>query len=211
VNFLDLKVAKKIVPPPDLVHRAWCGTANARQGTAQHLTRAEVRAVARKPTSKKERVALASGSIPTPLRPGGRRSRSQASLLCSGHMNRKSVGRPRVRPDQRAADIVRVKVSPPARSPNREIGGSPATPRYARKGESVADPRRGRPEACVLLGRNLETVNIIARDQFERVSTCSMQAIGGERGGTGQDSRRSTNETERCCSRFWRMLKSAGH
>jgi len=56
---LDLKVAKKS-SAAGLVHRAVVRQlANARQGTASTLTRAEVRGGGRKPYKQKERVALA--------------------------------------------------------------------------------------------------------------------------------------------------------
>ena len=68
---LDLKVAKKS-SAPDLVHRAVVRQlANARQGTASTLTRAEVRGGGRKPYKQKGTGRARQGSIRTPLRPGG--------------------------------------------------------------------------------------------------------------------------------------------
>ncbi|MCX5930795.1 MAG: 50S ribosomal protein L4 [Cyanobacteria bacterium] len=68
---LDLKVAKKS-SAADLVHRAVVRQlANARQGTACTLTRAEVRGGGRKPYKQKGTGRARQGSIRTPLRPGG--------------------------------------------------------------------------------------------------------------------------------------------
>jgi large subunit ribosomal protein L4 len=68
---LDLKVAKKS-SAADLVHRAVVRQlANARQGTASTLTRAEVRGGGRKPYKQKGTGRARQGSIRTPLRPGG--------------------------------------------------------------------------------------------------------------------------------------------
>jgi large subunit ribosomal protein L4 len=68
---LDLKVAKK-GSANDLVHRAVVRQlANARQGTASTLTRAEVAGGGRKPYKQKGTGRARQGSIRTPLRPGG--------------------------------------------------------------------------------------------------------------------------------------------
>ncbi|MCT0219371.1 50S ribosomal protein L4 [Synechococcus sp. CS-1329] len=68
---LDLKVAKKSTAAA-LVHRAVVRQlANARQGTACTLTRAEVRGGGRKPYKQKGTGRARQGSIRTPLRPGG--------------------------------------------------------------------------------------------------------------------------------------------
>ena len=68
---LDLKVAKK-GSANDLVHRAVVRQlANARQGTASTLTRAEVAGGGRKPYKQKGTGRARRGSIRTPLRPGG--------------------------------------------------------------------------------------------------------------------------------------------
>ncbi|MGB5241597.1 MAG: 50S ribosomal protein L4 [Prochlorococcaceae cyanobacterium] len=68
---LDLKVAKES-SAADLVHRAVVRQlANARQGTASTLTRAEVRGGGRKPYKQKGTGRARQGSIRTPLRPGG--------------------------------------------------------------------------------------------------------------------------------------------
>jgi len=68
---LDLKVAKES-SAADLIHRAVVRQlANARQGTASTLTRAEVRGGGRKPYKQKGTGRARQGSIRTPLRPGG--------------------------------------------------------------------------------------------------------------------------------------------
>ncbi|MBD2422404.1 50S ribosomal protein L4 [Cyanobium sp. FACHB-13342] len=68
---LDLKVAKES-SASDLVHRAVVRQlANARQGTASTLTRAEVAGGGRKPYKQKGTGRARQGSIRTPLRPGG--------------------------------------------------------------------------------------------------------------------------------------------
>ena len=68
---LDLKVAKETTAN-DLVHRAVVRQlANARQGTASTLTRAEVAGGGREPYKQKGTGRARQGSIRTPLRPGG--------------------------------------------------------------------------------------------------------------------------------------------
>ena len=68
---LDLKVAKE-ASAQDLIHRAVVRQlANARQGTASTLTRAEVAGGGRKPYQQKGTGRARQGSIRTPLRPGG--------------------------------------------------------------------------------------------------------------------------------------------
>ena len=68
---LDLKVAKE-TSAADLLHRAVVRQlANARQGTASTLTRAEVAGGGRKPYKQKGTGRARQGSIRTPLRPGG--------------------------------------------------------------------------------------------------------------------------------------------
>jgi len=68
---LDLKVAKESTANA-LVHRAIVRQlANARQGTASTLTRAEVAGGGRKPYKQKGTGRARQGSIRTPLRPGG--------------------------------------------------------------------------------------------------------------------------------------------
>jgi len=68
---LDLKVAKETTAN-DLMHRAVLRQqAHSRQGTANTLTRAEVRGGGRKPYKQKGTGRARQGSIRTPLRPGG--------------------------------------------------------------------------------------------------------------------------------------------
>ena len=68
---LDLKVAKETTANAR-VHRAIVRQlANARQGTASTLTRAEVAGGGRKPYKQKGTGRARQGSIRTPLRPGG--------------------------------------------------------------------------------------------------------------------------------------------
>ena len=68
---LNLRVAKES-SATDLLHRAVVRQlANARQGTASTLTRAEVAGGGRKPYKQKGTGRARQGSIRTPLRPGG--------------------------------------------------------------------------------------------------------------------------------------------
>jgi large subunit ribosomal protein L4 len=68
---LNLRVAKESTTP-DLLQRAVVRQlANARQGTASTLTRAEVAGGGRKPYKQKGTGRARQGSIRTPLRPGG--------------------------------------------------------------------------------------------------------------------------------------------
>ena len=68
---LELKVARE-TSAADLLHRAVVRQlANARQGTASTLTRAEVAGGGRKPYKQKGTGRARQGSIRTPLRPGG--------------------------------------------------------------------------------------------------------------------------------------------
>ena len=68
---LNLKVAKE-TSAANLLHRAVVRQlANARQGTASTLTRAEVAGGGRKPYKQKGTGRARQGSIRTPLRPGG--------------------------------------------------------------------------------------------------------------------------------------------
>ena len=68
---LDLAVAKES-SAANIVHRAVVRQlANARQGTASSLTRAEVRGGGLKPYKQKGTGRARQGSIRTPLRPGG--------------------------------------------------------------------------------------------------------------------------------------------
>ncbi|MFZ0406803.1 MAG: 50S ribosomal protein L4 [Cyanobium sp.] len=68
---LNLKVAKE-TSAASLLHRAVVRQlANARQGTASTLTRAEVAGGGRKPYKQKGTGRARQGSIRTPLRPGG--------------------------------------------------------------------------------------------------------------------------------------------
>lgn len=68
---LDLKVAKE-ASAVDLMHRAVLRQqAHMRQGTANTLTRSEVRGGGRKPYKQKGTGRARQGSVRTPLRPGG--------------------------------------------------------------------------------------------------------------------------------------------
>ena len=68
---LELQVARE-TSAADLLHRAVVRQlANARQGTASTLTRAEVAGGGRKPYKQKGTGRARQGSIRTPLRPGG--------------------------------------------------------------------------------------------------------------------------------------------
>jgi len=107
---LDLKVAKKS-SAAGLVHRAVVRQlANARQGTASTLTRAEVRGGGRKPYKQKGTGRARQGSIRTPLRPGGGVIFGPKPRSYAVAMNRKERRLAlRTALISRAADIVVVK------------------------------------------------------------------------------------------------------
>ncbi|MCT0229308.1 50S ribosomal protein L4 [Synechococcus sp. CS-1324] len=165
---LNLKVAKDS-SAAGLVHRAVVRQlANARQGTASSLTRAEVRGGGRKPYKQKGTGRARQGSIRTPLRPGGGVVFGPKPRSYAVSMNRKERRLAlRTALISRAADITVVKGFATAlEAPKtREIVAAllrwdiPATNKVL----LVLDA----PSEVVRLSvRNLEKVKLIAADQL---------------------------------------------
>ncbi|MCT0198580.1 50S ribosomal protein L4 [Synechococcus sp. CS-1325] len=165
---LNLKVAKDS-SAAGLVHRAVVRQlANARQGTASSLTRAEVRGGGRKPYKQKGTGRARQGSIRTPLRPGGGVVFGPKPRSYAVSMNRKERRLAlRTALISRAADITVVKGFATAlEAPKtREIVAAllrwdiPATDKVL----LVLDA----PSEVVRLSvRNLEKVKLIAADQL---------------------------------------------
>jgi large subunit ribosomal protein L4 len=165
---LDLKVAKK-ASAAGLVHRAVVRQlANARQGTASSLTRAEVRGGGRKPYKQKGTGRARQGSIRTPLRPGGGVVFGPKPRSYAVSMNRKERRLAlRTALASRAADITVVKgFAAGLEAPRtREIVAAlqrwdiPAT-------EKVLLVLDAPTEVVRLSVRNLEKVKLIAADQL---------------------------------------------
>jgi large subunit ribosomal protein L4 len=165
---LDLKVAKK-ASAAGLVHRAVVRQlANARQGTASSLTRAEVRGGGRKPYKQKGTGRARQGSIRTPLRPGGGVVFGPKPRSYAVSMNRKERRLAlRTALASRAADITVVKgfASGLEAPRTREIVAAlqrwdiPAT-------EKVLLVLDAPTEVVRLSVRNLEKVKLIAADQL---------------------------------------------
>ncbi|APD49465.1 50S ribosomal protein L4 [Synechococcus sp. CS-602] len=165
---LDLKVAKKS-SAAGLVHRAVVRQlANARQGTASTLTRAEVRGGGRKPYKQKGTGRARQGSIRTPLRPGGGVIFGPKPRSYAVAMNRKERRLAlRTALISRAADIVVVKgFAADLEAPKtREIVAALQRLDIA-AGAKVLLILDGPSEAVRLSVRNLETVKLIAADQL---------------------------------------------
>jgi large subunit ribosomal protein L4 len=165
---LDLKVARE-TSAADLLHRAVVRQlANARQGTASTLTRAEVAGGGRKPYKQKGTGRARQGSIRTPLRPGGGivfgpKPRSYA--LAMNRKERRLALRTALM--SRVADITVVKgFAQGLESPKtREI-----TAALQRLGidanAKVLLVIDGASEQVRLSVRNLEKVKLIAADQL---------------------------------------------
>lgn len=165
---LDLKVARE-TSAADLLHRAVVRQlANARQGTASTLTRAEVAGGGRKPYKQKGTGRARQGSIRTPLRPGGGIVFGPKPRSYNLAMNRKERRLAlRTALMSRVADITVVKgFAQGLESPKtREI--TAALQRFGISADAkvllVID---GASEEVRLSVRNLEKVKLIAADQL---------------------------------------------
>jgi large subunit ribosomal protein L4 len=165
---LDLKVARE-TSAADLLHRAVVRQlANARQGTASTLTRAEVAGGGRKPYKQKGTGRARQGSIRTPLRPGGGivfGPKPRSYTLAMNRKERRLALRTALM--SRVADITVVKgFAQGLESPKtREI--TAALKRFGIAADAkvllVID---GASEEVRLSVRNLEKVKLIAADQL---------------------------------------------
>jgi large subunit ribosomal protein L4 len=165
---LDLKVARE-TSAADLLHRAVVRQlANARQGTASTLTRAEVAGGGRKPYKQKGTGRARQGSIRTPLRPGGGivfGPKPRSYTLAMNRKERRLALRTALM--SRVADITVVKgFAQGLESPRtREI--TAALQRFGIAADAkvllVID---GASEEVRLSVRNLEKVKLIAADQL---------------------------------------------
>jgi large subunit ribosomal protein L4 len=165
---LDLKVARE-TSAADLLHRAVVRQlANARQGTASTLTRAEVAGGGRKPSKQKGTGRARQGSIRTPLRPGGGivfGPKPRSYTLAMNRKERRLALRTALM--SRVADITVVKgFAQGLESPKtREI--TAALKRFGIAADAkvllVID---GASEEVRLSVRNLEKVKLIAADQL---------------------------------------------
>jgi large subunit ribosomal protein L4 len=165
---LDLKVAKE-ASAADLLHRAVVRQlANARQGTASSLTRAEVAGGGRKPYKQKGTGRARQGSIRTPLRPGGGVVFGPKPRSYELAMNRKERRLAlRTALMSRVADIVAVKgfASELETPKTREI--TAALGRFGIEADTkVLLILDNASEAVRLSVRNLEKVRLIAADQL---------------------------------------------
>jgi large subunit ribosomal protein L4 len=165
---LDLKVARE-TSASDLLHRAVVRQlANARQGTASTLTRAEVAGGGRKPYKQKGTGRARQGSIRTPLRPGGGIIFGPKPRSYELSMNRKERRLAlRTALMSRIEQIVVVKgfASGLDRPRTREI--TAALQRFGiDAGTKVLLVLDGASEAVKLSVRNLEKVKLIAADQL---------------------------------------------
>jgi len=165
---LDLKVAKE-TSAADLLHRAVVRQlANARQGTASSLTRAEVAGGGRKPYKQKGTGRARQGSIRTPLRPGGGVVFGPKPRSYELAMNRKERRLAlRTALMCRVADIVAVKgfASGLDTPKTREI--TAALGRFGIEADTkVLLILDNASEAVRLSVRNLEKVRLIAADQL---------------------------------------------
>jgi large subunit ribosomal protein L4 len=165
---LNLKVAKQ-ASAAGLVHRAVVRQlANARQGTASSLTRAEVRGGGRKPYKQKGTGRARQGSIRTPLRPGGGVVFGPKPRSYAVAMNRKERRLAlRTALISRAADITVVKgFAADLEAPKtREIVA--ALERWEIPAAAKVLLILDAPSDVVRLSvRNLERVKLIAADQL---------------------------------------------
>jgi large subunit ribosomal protein L4 len=165
---LQLNVAKES-SATDLLHRAVVRQqANARQGTASTLTRAEVAGGGRKPYKQKGTGRARQGSIRTPLRPGGGIIFGPKPRSYELAMNRKERRLAlRTALMSRTEDIVAVKgfgtglESPKTREITAALQRLGVEP-----GAKVLLVLDGASEAVKLSVRNLEKVKLIAADQL---------------------------------------------
>jgi len=165
---LDLKVAKE-ASAADLLHRAVVRQlANARQGTASTLTRAEVAGGGRKPYKQKGTGRARQGSIRTPLKPGGGVVFGPKPRSYELAMNRKERRLAlRTALMSRVADIVAVKgfASELDTPKTKEI--TAALGRFGIEADTkVLLILDNASEAVRLSVRNLEKVRLIAADQL---------------------------------------------
>ena len=165
---LDLKVAKE-ASAAHLLHRAVVRQlANARQGTASSLTRAEVAGGGRKPYKQKGTGRARQGSIRTPLRPGGGVVFGPKPRSYELAMNRKERRLAlRTALMSRVADIVAVKgfASELDTPKTKEI--TAALGRFGIEADTkVLLILDNASEAVRLSVRNLEKVRLIAADQL---------------------------------------------
>jgi large subunit ribosomal protein L4 len=165
---LDLKVAKA-TSAADLMHRAVVRQlANARQGTASTLTRAEVAGGGRKPYKQKGTGRARQGSIRTPLRPGGGVVFGPKPRSYELGMNRKERRLAlRTALMSRLDDIVVVKGFAAGLETPKTKEITAALQRFGiEAGAKVLLVLDGAPEAVKLSVRNLEKVKLIAADQL---------------------------------------------
>jgi len=165
---LDLKVAKA-TSAADLMHRAVVRQlANARQGTASTLTRAEVAGGGRKPYKQKGTGRARQGSIRTPLRPGGGVVFGPKPRSYELGMNRKERRLAlRTALMSRLDDLVVVKGFAAGLDTPKTKEITAALQRFGiEAGAKVLLVLDGAPEAVKLSVRNLEKVKLIAADQL---------------------------------------------
>jgi large subunit ribosomal protein L4 len=165
---LSLSVAKES-SANDLLHRAVVRQlANARQGTASTLTRAEVAGGGRKPYKQKGTGRARQGSIRTPLRPGGGIIFGPKPRSYELAMNRKERRLAlRTALMSRTDDIVVVKGFGTELTAPRTREITAALQRLGiEAGCKVLLVLDGASEAVKLSVRNLEKVKLIAADQL---------------------------------------------
>jgi len=165
---LDLKVAKE-ASAADLLHRAVVRQlANARQGTASSLTRAEVAGGGRKPYKQKGTGRARQGSIRTPLRPGGGVVFGPKPRSYELAMNRKERRLAlRTALMCRVADIVAVKGFGTELDTPKTKEITAALGRFGIEADTkVLLILDNASEAVRLSVRNLEKVRLIAADQL---------------------------------------------
>ncbi len=165
---LDLKVAKE-TSAADLLHRAVVRQlANARQGTASTLTRAEVAGGGRKPYKQKGTGRARQGSIRTPLKPGGGVVFGPKPRSYELAMNRKERRLAlRTALMSRVADIVAVKGFGSELDTPKTKEITAALGRFGIEANTkVLLILDNASEAIRLSVRNLEKVRLIAADQL---------------------------------------------
>ena len=165
---LELKVAKES-SATDLVHRAVVRQlANARQGTASTLTRAEVAGGGRKPYKQKGTGRARQGSIRTPLKPGGGVVFGPKPRSYELAMNRKERRLAlRTALMSRVADIVAVKGFGSELDTPKTKEITAALGRFGIQADTkVLLILDNASEAVRLSVRNLEKVRLIAADQL---------------------------------------------
>jgi large subunit ribosomal protein L4 len=165
---LDLKVAKE-TSAADLLHRAVVRQlANARQGTASTLTRAEVAGGGRKPYKQKGTGRARQGSIRTPLKPGGGVVFGPKPRSYELAMNRKERRLAlRTALMSRVADIVAVKGFGSGLDTPKTKEITAALGRFGIEANTkVLLILDNASEAVRLSVRNLEKVRLIAADQL---------------------------------------------